>query len=345
MGTDNIVFEDLHGVEEHEDVTIDLDADTKDDGIQRTPDDQSADSVVVDDDDIKAGDIVPDNKSGIDAADRGDASSDSGDDEYSKNVKARIERERRAKLKERNRAEYWEQQAKDLAKRQYENEKLGLESTVEQADQGIERTRADLERAIEDGNTKEQVRLTDDLTNWKAKKARAEASLETLSPDGNVQPFDGKISSETQKGVKPADQWIEDRGDWYRQEGFEKATRLANRLDRELFKEGYDPETSEYFEELDRRIKAKMPDLYDEVSADLDADDDTEDTGDRKRKRSPVAPVDGDTSRHRGRRGSKVQLGEADFENMRNFGLDTNDPEVLKEYARNKREAEQRSNR
>jgi hypothetical protein len=344
MGTDNIVFEDLHGVEEHKDVTIDLDADTKDDGIQRSPDVQSAESVVVDDDDIKAGDIVPDSKSGDDDDSGDGASSASGDDEYSKNVKARIERERRAKLKERNRAEYWEQQAKDLAKRQYEYEKESLESTVEQADQGIERIRADLERAIEEGNTKEQVRLTDDLTNWKAKKARAEASLENLPSDGNVQPFDDKISSETQKGRKPADQWIEDRGDWYRQEGFEKATRLANRLDRELFKEGYDPETEEYFEELDRRIKAQMPDLYDE-DAGLSADEDTEDRGERKRKRSPVAPVDGDTSRHRGRRGSKVQLGEADFDNMRRFGLDTNDPEVLKEYARNKREAEQRANR
>ena len=344
MGTDNIVFEDLHGVQDQEDVTIDLDADAKGDGIERSPDDQSAGADDGNDDDIKVGDIVPDDESGIEAADRDDASSDSGDDEYSKNVKARIDRERRAKLKERKRGDYWEQQAKELAKLRYEDEKESLENTVEQADQGIERIRADLERAIEDGNTKEQVRLTDDLTNWKAKKARAEASLENLSPDGNVQPFDGKISSDAQKSRKPADQWIEDRGDWYRQEGFEKATRLANRLDRELYKEGYDPDSSEYFEELDRRIKAKMPELYDEDAA-LDADNDTEDTGDRKRKRSPVAPVDGDTSRHRGRRGSKVQLGEADFENMRRFGLDTNDPEVLKEYARNKKEAEQRASR
>jgi hypothetical protein len=341
MAGDNIVFEDLHGVQEHKDVTIDLDADTKEDGIQSAPDGESAEVDISSDDSIKVGDIVSDDESDSDVTYTDSASSDSEDDDYSRKVKARIERERKAKLKERKRAEYWESQAKELAKQQYDFDKQKLKDTVEQADQSMEQVRNDLERAIEDGNTKEQVRLTDDLTNWKAAKARAEASLENLSTDGNVQPFDDKISADTQKGQKPADVWIEDRGDWYRQAGFERATRLANRLDQEVFKDGYDPETDEYFEELDRRIKEKMPELYDDAG--LDADMETEDS--RTRKRSPVAPVDGDTSRQRGRRGSKVQLGEADFENMRRFGLNTNDPEVLKEYARNKKEAEARTRR
>lgn len=344
MAGDNIVFEDLHGVKEDKPVEIDLDADSKDDGIQRSPDDQSADSVVVDDDEIKIGDIVPDDESGDDDGKLDSASKDGGDDEYSKKVKSRIDRERRAKLKERERGDYWEKQAKDLAKRQYENDKTNLESTVEQADSAIERTRADLERAIEDGNTKEQVRLTDDLTNWKAKKARAEASLENLAPDGNVQPFDDKMSSPKAKTQSEADRWMDDRGDWYRQPGFEKATRLANRLDKELYKEGYDPKTAEYFEELDRRIKAQMPDLYDDVAPTAD-DGNTDDGGETKRKRSPVAPVDGDQGRQRVQRGSKVKLDAEDFANMRAFGLDTNDPEVLKEYARNKKESDQRTSR
>lgn len=343
MGTDNIVFEDLHGVQEDKPIEVDLDADSKDDGIQRSPDDQSAGSVVVDDDEIKVGDIVPDDDdSGIDDEDRDDASRAGGDDEYSKKVKSRIERERRAKLKERERADYWERQAQELAKRQQEGSRKELEKTVEQADSAIERTRNDLERAIEDGNTKEQVRLTDELTNWKAAKVRAEADLETLPTDGNVQPFDDKMSSQKAKTQSKADRWMDERGDWYRQPGFEKATRLANRLDKEIFREGFDPNTQEYFDELDKRIRKQMPDLYDDVKPAAEEDSDT--TG-RKRKQSPVAGVDGDQGRQRVERGSKVKLEPEDFENMRRFGLDTNDPEVLKEYARNKREAESRSSR
>lgn len=342
MGNDNIVFEDLHGVQEDEEMTVDLDADTKDDGLQMTPDDESADTAIVDDDGIQVGDIVPDDDSGDDAALMDDASSDGGEDGYSKKVKSRIDRERRAKLKERRRAEYWQQQARDLAKRQYETDKTQLESTVEQADSEIERTMVSLERAIEDGNTKEQVKLTDDLTNWKAKKARAESSLENLSPDGNVPTFDDNMSSDSaETGEKPADRWMEERGDWYRQPGFEKATRLANRLDKELYKEGYDPKSSEYFEELDRRIKAKMPDLYDDVEQAAD----TGKEGKGRSKQSPVASVDGDQGRQRVRQSSKVQLTKEDFANMRSFGLDVKDPEVLKEYARNKRESESRSAR
>jgi hypothetical protein len=335
-GDNQIVFEDLHGVNEDESVTVDLDADTKSDGIVRTPADQVADAHDVNDDDIQVGDIVPDDESGLGATDEDDASSVSEDGEYSKKVKARIAREQRAKRKERERADYWEQQANNLAKGAYERDKTLLKGTVEQADSAIERTRDDLERAIEDGNTKDQVRLTDDLTNWKAKKARAEADLENLSPDGNVQPFDGKVSSQTVKSEPPAQNWMSERGDWYKREGFEKATLLANRLDREVYKDGFDPNSQEYFDELDKRIKAKMPELYEDFSS---ADDD--EPPKRKRPtRSPVAPVGGEENRQRSSRGSKVELGESDFANMRRFGLDTNDPEVIKEYARNKREAE-----
>lgn len=336
-GDNKVVFEDLHGVHEDESITVDLDADTKDDGIVRSPADQVADAHDVDDDDIQVGDIVPDDQdSGFGDADEDDTSSISEDDDYSKKVKARISREQRAKRKERERADYWEQQAQQLAKDAYERDKTNLKGTVEQADSAIERTRDDLERAIEDGNTKDQVRLTDELTNWKAAKARAEADLENLPSDGNVRPFDGKVSSQTDKSEPPAQKWMSERGDWYKRDGFEKATLLANRLDREVYSEGFDPNTPEYFRELDKRIQAKMPELYEDST---DADDDPSPR--RKRpSRSPVAPVGGEENRQRSNRGSKVELGEDDFANMRRFGLDTNDPEVIKEYARNKREAE-----
>ena len=69
---------------------------------------------------------------------------------------------------------------------------------------------------------------------------------------------------------------------------------LANRLDKEVFKDGYDPGTEEYFVELDRRIKEKEPDLFDDLDAGAD-DLDTDDTDDRRGK-NVVAPVGGNES-------------------------------------------------
>lgn len=351
---DQIVFEDLHGVNEDEPVTIDLDASTKDDGITRTPADEVVDDggkddddiridslrSADDDDDIQVGDIVADETDGDD-----DAASKAGeDDDYSKKVKARIGRESRAKRKAQQEASYWKQQAEKLAKDSYERDKRSLERGIEQTDSAIERVQTDLERAIEDGQTKDQVRLTNELTDLKADKARAEFSLNDLSPDGNVQPFDGKISAEPDTAASEAAKWKDERSDWYGAAGFERQTRLANRIDREVYRDGYDVDTPEYFEELDRRIKEREPKLYDDLDANADKDDKHDKDGKRP-TRSPVAPVGGADGRQRASRGSKVQLGEADFANMRRFGLDPKDPDVLKEYAMSKRESDSGANR
>jgi hypothetical protein len=346
---DQIVFEDLHGANEDKSVTIDLDVDRKVAGIETTPAEQAAADDAGNDDQLVIDELrSADNDAGQQVADDDQASTDNEDDDYSKKVKARIEREARAKRKERQRADqqtqradYWERQATELAKNSYEGEKRNLELSIEQTDSAITQVQADLERAIEEGQTKDQVRLTNRLTDLKADKAKAEFGLNDLSPDGNVQPFDDKISPEGRKDTKSkADKWMEDRSDWYGAKGFERQTRLANRLDKEVYKDGYDPGTEEYFEELDRRIKEKEPKLFDDLDAGAD-DNDTDDKNDRRGK-NVVAPVGGNETRHQRTSGSKVDLTPEDFDTMREFNLDTNDPEVLKEFARNKVEAEGR---
>ena len=130
----------MHGANEDKPVTIDLDADRKDAGIELTPDGQSAGDDAGNDDQIRIDELrSADDDAGQQAADDDQASTVSGDDEYSKKVKARIEREARAKRKERQRADqqkqradYWEQQATELAKSGYEGEKRSLERNIEQ---------------------------------------------------------------------------------------------------------------------------------------------------------------------------------------------------------------------
>lgn len=336
MSKNEIVFEDLHGINEEDPVEVDLDASRKDDGIQRSPADDAADDGSVDDDGIEISNLRDAKPASSGSDDDDDASTTGDDDDYSKKVKARIDREAKAKRKAQDEANYWRQQAENLAKKTSTQSKESIERKVEQATSKIESTLTALDAAIESGNTKDQVKLTSDLTDLKAEKIQAEIELRDLPESGNLQPFDGKVGLSSEKSL--ADQWMEDRNDWYGARGFERQTRLANRLDREVFEDGFDPKTAEYFQELDRRIKAKEPDLFD--GADDDADDDAYDRGKRRPKRSPVAPVtNGDNNKRRGRATGKVELDRSDFANMRRFGLDTNNPEVLKEYARNKREA------
>lgn len=337
MGTENeIVFEDLHGVHEDKPLEVDLDADTKDDGIRRAPADDAADDDTGDDDDGALAAADDDDDSSDDAGDDAAASSDDEDDAYSKKVKARIDRERRQTQKARDEAKYWRDQAEKMAKDTSKRDRDQLAKSIEQAEAQIESTQAELESAIEGGNTKDQVRLTSKLTDLKAEKIQAELRLSDLPEDGNVPPFDGKVTPPSENKQTLAQKWVEDRSDWYQARGFEKYTRMANRLDKEVYRDGFDPDTDEYFEELDRRLKKAAPVLYDD-DKDLTPDEDAGKNRNRK-KVSPVAGVDTGASSRRSGKGSKVELTEADFANMRRFNLNTNDPEVLKEYARNKAE-------
>jgi hypothetical protein len=286
---DQIVFEDLHGLQEDKPITVDLDADTKDAGIESAPVEQTADSGDRNDDRVEFDSLRSADQEAEPQEDKDDkASSDSEGDDYSKKVQARIGREQRAKRKAQQERDYWKDQANQLAKDQYERDKTYLKRDIEQVDSEIEQIQSDLERAIEDGQTKDQVRLTNRLTDLKAKKARSEVNLDNLSEDGNFQPFDDKISPEDTKSEKSlADGWMDDHSDWYGARGFERQTRLANRIDKEVYKDGYDPNTPEYFEELDRRIKEREPTLFDSDSE--SAEDTSKD--DKRPKQSPVAPV------------------------------------------------------
>lgn len=351
-----IVFEDLHGSNEDEPITIDLDAGSKDDGITRSPTGQVAVDDDRDDDSIRIDNLrSADRNDGERPKPEADAKDDDDDaaikagedDVYSKKVKARIDREARAKRKERERADYWESQARKFAKDQFERERATTKSRIEQTVSAIEDTQTQLEKAIEDGQTKDQVRLTARLTDLKADKVMAEASLDNLSPDGNVQPFSGNVDGTGKPNQSLADGWTEEHSDWYGARGFERQTRLANRLDKEVFEDGYDPKSPDYFEELNRRIKEKEPKLFEalESSADDTGKDDKDDKPDKRRGKPVVAPVGGNENSRQRTSSSRVELTEDDFRTMRQFNLDTNDPEVLKEFARNKREAEQGARR
>ncbi|KPK66534.1 MAG: hypothetical protein AMS21_01880 [Gemmatimonas sp. SG8_38_2] len=327
-----IQFEDLHGVPDGKAVEVDLEAESK--GIREVaPDDGAADDARKPSDDADA------SKGAKGKADEGEE--DSGDDKFSKKFRDRLSREQRAKKKAQDEAREIREQNARLEARLKKLESSHSERELNEIERNIGDIEKQLEDAIEKGETKTQLSLTRKMTDLQAELKVAKKAAELMGEDDDSgSTRSGKPSGKPDENPY-ADDWMGNHSDWYGMKGFERQTRLVNRLDKEVFKDGYDPQTEEYFEELDRRLKEKAPELFD--------DEDLTPSGKRNRERPPVAPTGSGEDRTSGKTtglGSKVTLDDNDFRVMRTFGLDTNDPETLKEFARNKREAElQEANR
>jgi hypothetical protein len=110
-------------------------------------------------------------------------------------------------------------------------------------------------------------------------------------------------------------------------------------VDKNLVNEGWDPNSREYFDELERRMLRKYPDLPIQTQK---GGQQTQQNGQqrRKQKRSPVGAPDKGQATPRQSRGNKVVLTQEDRQNMRRFGLDPGDPDTVKMYAREKRKNE-----
>lgn len=333
MERDEIVFEDLHGIPEGgTNVVVDLDADDKNKGITRVADDEAEDRAKPngrDDDDTADRDDEGDEPAIRGRADSEEEEADD-DDDYSKRVKKRIDRERKQTQKARDEADYWREQAEATKKQLGEYRTTATKDQIRAIDDQITATEKELEDAVENGKSADQVKLVSRLTDLKAKRitteieGRTEGASDTTTDSGRVRPSGGV--------PKLAKEWMDEQSDWYGKPGFERQSRLANRIDREVHAEGYDVNDPDYYKELTRRLRKQAPDLFDEA-------DDREYRGRARERRSPVAAVDRAGS-ERSKRSSRVELRAGDFENMRRFGLDPNNAAHLKEYAQNVRESD-----
>ena len=107
---DEIVFEDLHGVEETDPVTVNLDADLNDAGIERAPDDESVDVDAKDDDGVELDDLHSDYSSEQQDDEDEPASKANEDNDYSRTLRKRIKRATDSEPKAKKEAAYWREQ-------------------------------------------------------------------------------------------------------------------------------------------------------------------------------------------------------------------------------------------
>jgi hypothetical protein len=104
-----------------------------------------------------------------------------------------------------------------------------------------------------------------EIESMRSVKERAAQNVQTQPTDnGEVQ--------------RHASNWM-DKNDWYDPNGDDEDSQIAKVIDQRMVKEGWNPNSKDYWEELDRRVARKLPHRY---------TDDTDDQPTRSRPRSVV---------------------------------------------------------
>ena len=194
-------------------------------------------------------------------------------EEYSKGVQARIAKLTR-KMRE---AERREQAALDYAKA-VESKRQELESRYKKVDSdyvkrfessvqsGLESAQRELAIAIENGDAKAQTEANKRIAQLAFENAKLEqlkqGREETVKQDEPVKLSDGgRLPEQTPSELPEADPRAEEwaaRNTWFGQD--RAMTFTAFEIHKDLVdKEGYDPKSDEYYEEVDRRMRVDFP--------------------------------------------------------------------------------------
>lgn len=88
-----------------------------------------------------------------------------------------------------------------------------------------------------------------EVESMKSLKENAVRSVNTQQPTN---------SAELQR---QASRWM-DRNDWFSPEGGDEDSEIAKIIDQKLVKEGWNPATEDYWEELDKRLQKRLPHRY-----------------------------------------------------------------------------------
>lgn len=244
----------------------------------------------------------------------------------------RLQREKR--LREETEANYSELQKRiDTleAKQRVDASEIEYTSTKTKLDGEITKVREKLEAAVEAGDTKAQVALTEELSDLKSdlrvKKDKFETAKEAIAKKA-AEPPSSIVTRKVQQWTRAhrrfgTDQVFQD---------FVKST------DRQIAKEGFDPESSEYYAELDKRVKQRYPEEYPKTKQ---ANGKDKNGTPVKRASHPSASFRRDNGAKPKTkdgfviRGSKVTLTARQQENMRAFQLDPSNPNDVREYVNN----------
>ena len=181
-----------------------------------------------------------------------------------------------------------------------------------------------LKQAIEDADTDAQLEAQEALAD--AKLELREAAARQKRADGDDRQAGGgrpPAAPTNPTMAAGAAAWLE-RNKWYLSGQNTRLARFAAELDADLIQEGYSPDDAGMYQELNRRLRAAMPNAADLIK----------DAGETApaRGRSAGPPTGASSADGQQRPGGKRRLTQSDLAQMETFGLDPNSQEDRKAW-------------
>lgn len=257
--------------------------------------------------------------------------------------KARRERQKRARQRNelelnflRQRNEALEKKVGEIESRQNRSEVgnldqriAGMQSQLKVADQVLAKAieAGDGDDVVEAQNIRDKIR--DNLGRLNSFKQEVARRAEERSDEPAV---DSRL-------VFHAQNWI-NQNRWYNPQGGDQDSRAVTAIDNRLVQEGYDPRTPEYWEELDARVRGRLPHRFKSEQRGRD-DDEEEPSPRREQRRGNGGPRFSVNGRERPLRKNEVYVNPERKQAMQEAGV-WDDPvlrnKYLKRYAQWDRE-------
>jgi len=242
-----------------------------------------------------------------------------GDEDYSLAVQKRIKKLIQEKKTSDEEKEALQMQMSQMAKRLEKIEKSNETQGQNQLAEHYNLVKKALGKAIEEGDTEQQIKFNEELVDIKtaiALQNQAKANkvqTETNSPN---------VGRAQQQATNPAPEkamtWWKDNN-WFNSKGFEKETAMARAIDVQLDIEGFDKNDAQYYNELNNRLQKSFPELISNTEVSVSKP---------RQSRQAVAPTTGGQVY----RGNRVKMTSDQLRMARELGI--TDPEHIKKYAK-----------
>tara|TARA_R110000803_G_scaffold26333_3_gene62442 strand:+ start:6396 stop:7238 length:843 start_codon:yes stop_codon:yes gene_type:complete len=201
---------------------------------------------------------------------------------------------------------------KQLRERLDKVESDGLHDKREKFRDEYEDVKERLLNAAEEGNSKEQVMLTEKMADMRA--AARIADMQTRRPESEPAPQQQPAPQQAPPPEEALTWWRSNS--WFNSDGYQDASKDARAIDMGLEAEGWDKETPAYYAELDNRLQKKHPELY---------------SSSRKPK-APVAPSSARSSaKASSSKDGRIRLTKDQLDMARQLGI--TEEHGLREYA------------
>jgi hypothetical protein len=135
-----------------------------------------------------------------------------------------------------------------------------IDRLLEDESTRVEYAKMKATQAAQAGNVAEQMEYMEQFHNAKTKLAQVQM-LKQRQLEEAKQPRNNVPSPATEVVQQNATEWLHSNR-WYDPSGKDTDSRIAKVIDNALASEGWDPADPEYWDELDNRLKERLPHRY-----------------------------------------------------------------------------------